>query len=242
MVLEIQNIDKSFGGIHALNDVSFSVQSGEIIGLVGDNGAGKSTLMKCVSGVVVPDSGDIYFEKKKIPLGQASLIRDHGIEMIYQDLALCPQQDVVSNIFLGREKMITIQGYQVPFLDRRTMKNRAQEILKKLNADIDLNSVVGDLSGGQQQAVAIARAMVDIPRLVIMDEPTAALGVKESRKVINLIKNLKKQNVTVIMISHHLPDVFETATRIVVMKHGSVDYDTSVTKTTLKAITERLLT
>lgn len=236
-LLEAKNLQKYYGGVHALKDVSLRIDAGEVVGLVGDNGAGKSTLMKCVTGAERHDGGTITFAGRTLEPGSPHDSRGSGIEMIYQNLNLCPQLDVVSNIFLGRE----LRKSWLFFLDGRAMRKKAGEILASLNAEIDPGSVVGKLSGGQQQAVAIARAMTFNPRLVIMDEPTAALGVREVAKVLALIKNLKAQGIAVIIISHRLADIFEVADRIVFMRRGEVREDRPAKDITLSELTALLV-
>lgn len=236
-LLDIQHVDKHYGGIHALDDVSLIVETGTVVGLVGDNGAGKSTLMKCITGAERQDDGTIVFDGEQLNPSDPHHSRKAGIEMIYQNLNLCPQLDVVSNIFLGRELCKT----PWPFLNERAMQSRVHDILGTLNADIDLKAFAGKLSGGQQQAVAIARAMTFEPKLVIMDEPTAALGVREVQKVLTLIKNLRKQDIAVIVISHRLTDIFEVADRIVFMRRGTVREDKPASDLTLPQLTEMLV-
>jgi ABC-type sugar transport system ATPase subunit len=215
--LEVSHLSKAYGGLQALNDVTFTLHPGESVGVVGDNGAGKSTLLKCLSGVIKPDAGHITFENRPLPLGTSQAVRAVGIEMVYQDLALCRGQNVVTNLFLGRE-MTTRWG----LLDHAAMHRAGTQTLAKLNADISMDAIVGTLSGGQQQAVAIARAMLSNPKLVIFDEPTAALGFKESQRVILLIQALTAQGVAVIVVSHRLADVIQTTSRILVMRQGQV--------------------
>lgn len=216
-ILDIQHLSKSYGGANVLNDVSFTLQASESVGIIGDNGAGKSTLLKCLSGAIKPDTGNITFNGQPLELGNPQAIREAGIEMVYQDLALCRQQTVLTNLLLGRE-INTPWGT----LNHAAMRKLGSQALAKLNTDIPLNAVVGDLSGGQQQAVAIARAMLGNPKLVILDEPTAALGVKESAKAIRFIQSLTAQHVAVIVVSHRLQDVIDTTSRILLMRQGQI--------------------
>ncbi len=232
--LEIHGLNKYYGGAQALKNVSFSLETGIVLGVVGDNGAGKSTLMKCITGAERPDSGFIRFNGQDVS-GRPRESRMAGIEMIYQDLNLCPQLDVAANIFLGRE---AAKGY---FLDNRLMRSRAQDILGRLNADILVGVSAGLLSGGQQQAVAIARALLVNPRLLIMDEPTAALGVREAGKVLGLIQSLKAEGITVIIISHRLGDIFEVADRVILMRRGEIREDKPVSQISLKDIKEKIV-
>jgi len=233
--LEIHALNKHYDGVHALKNISFSLDTGKVLGLIGDNGAGKSTLMKCVTGAEKPDAGHIHFNGQDVS-GRPHDSRLAGIEMIYQDLNLCPQLDVSSNIFLGQE----IKSSSC-FLNDRLMREKSREILARLNADIPVDTPVGQLSGGQQQAVAIARALLANPKLLIMDEPTAALGVREAGKVLALIQSLKANGITVIIISHRLADIFEVADRIILMRRGEIREDKPVLQTSIQEITEKIL-
>ncbi len=219
-ILRLENVTKRFGGLTAVDKVSLELYPGEVIGLVGDNGAGKSTLIKTISGVYRPDEGHIFLEDREITLSSPLEARRMGIETIYQDLALCENLDATINIFLGRElskRMLWIFRQ----IDRGRMHSEAQTVLNRLDIKIpDLRRPIRDMSGGQRQAVAIARAVYWNARLVIMDEPTAALALPEQRKVHDLVHTLKSQNVPVIIISHNLQDVFATADRIIVMRRG----------------------
>ena len=220
-VLDVKSISKRFGGVQALDDVSIHLNEGEVLALAGDNGAGKSTLIKVVSGVYHPDDGDIIFNNENIQLDNPRFAREKGIETIYQDLALADNLNVGANIFLGREPMITKFG--VPIIDRELMLSESKKVLKNLEINIPESSLeepVGKLSGGQRQAVAIGRALYWNAKLLIMDEPTAALGVPEQRNVMDLIKKLKEQKVSIIFISHNLTDIFQASDRIVVLRRG----------------------
>jgi len=220
-VLEVKSVSKRFGGVQALKDVSIHLNEGEVLALAGDNGAGKSTLIKVVSGVYHPDEGDIIFNQKSIQLDNPKFAREKGIETIYQDLALADNLNVGANIFLGREPMTSKLG--VPIIDRELMLSESKKVLKNLEINIpetSLEEPVGKLSGGQRQAVAIGRALYWNAKLLIMDEPTAALGVPEQRNVMDLIKKLKEQKVSIIFISHNLTDIFQASDRIVVLRRG----------------------
>ena len=220
-VLDVKSVSKRFGGVQALDDVSIHLNEGEVLALAGDNGAGKSTLIKVVSGVYHPDDGDIIFNNENIQLDNPRFAREKGIETIYQDLALADNLNVGANIFLGREPMITKFG--VPIIDRELMLSESKKVLKNLEINIPESSLeepVGKLSGGQRQAVAIGRALYWNAKLLIMDEPTAALGVPEQRNVMDLIKKLKEQKVSIIFISHNLTDIFQASDRIVVLRRG----------------------
>jgi ABC-type sugar transport system ATPase subunit len=221
-VLECVEVSKRFGGVHALNRVSFEVGRGEVLALAGDNGAGKSTLIKIVSGVLRPDEGEIRYKGEAVAFTGPRQARERGIETIYQDLALADNLDVGENVFLGREPGSRVLGL-LPRIDRRAMREAAHEVLDTLDIDIPrrkLREPVRNLSGGQRQAVAISRAIYWKAELLIMDEPTAALGVPEQRKVRELIMRLKTQGVAVIFISHNLQDIFAVADRILVLRRG----------------------
>jgi len=220
-VLDVKSVSKRFGGVQALDDVSIHLNEGEVLALAGDNGAGKSTLIKVVSGVYHPDEGDIIFNNENIQLDNPRFAREKGIETIYQDLALADNLNVGANIFLGREPMTTKFG--VPIINRELMLSESKKVLKNLEINIPESSLeepVGKLSGGQRQAVAIGRALYWNAKLLIMDEPTAALGVPEQRNVMDLIKKLKEQKVSIIFISHNLTDIFQASDRIVVLRRG----------------------
>ncbi len=229
-VLTVENISKRFGGTQASENVSLELYPGEVLALAGDNGAGKSTLIKMISGVHQPDSGDIKYMGQSIANKTPQEVRDLGIETIYQDLALADNLDVGINIFLGREKMKRIMG--IPFLDRKTMREEAKGALKHLGIELnDLSMPVQYLSGGQRQAIAISRAVYWKAKVLIMDEPTAALGVPEQREVKELIKRLKAQGVAIIFISHNLIDIFEVSDRILVLLRGSKAGERLITET-----------
>lgn len=220
-LLSVRNLTKRFGGLTAVDDVSFDVAPGEVVALLGDNGAGKSTLIKCVSGVHQAEEGEVLFDGKPVRFARPMDARAIGIETIYQDLALANNLDVPANIFLGREVKRSHFGGLIKTLDEKYMLEQAEAGLEKL--DIHFRSLiqpVESLSGGQRQAVAIARAIYWNARLMIMDEPTNNLGVPEQQKVIELIQKLRGQNVPVILITHNMPDVFAVADRVIVMHRG----------------------
>ena len=241
MLLQIEHLHKYYGNVHALDDVSLALESGTVLGIVGDNGAGKSTLMKCITGSEKPSGGAIFFDNSPLPKGSPHASRQAGIEMIYQNLDLCLQQDVVENIFLGREKRIKVMGVEMPLLDITGMEREARTLIGRLNAEINVRKKAGALSGGQQQAVAIARALLFHPRLLIMDEPTAALGVREVAIVLDLIRALKKQGIAVILVSHRLGDIFEVADRVVLMRHGRLIEDKLIAETSLPELTQKII-
>ncbi len=216
-ILEMSGLNKRFGAVQALTDVDFEVAAGEVVALVGDNGAGKSTLIKAISGAQPADDGTIRFEGRQVSIGTPADAQDLGIATVYQDLALCDNLDVVGNLWLGREAR---SGGVI--LDEVAMEHRATELLKQLQVRTlrSVRTQVSSLSGGQRQSVAIARSLLGEPKVVMLDEPTAALGVAQTRQVLDLILRLKEQGLGVIVISHNLADVFEVADRIVVMRLG----------------------
>lgn len=221
-ILSVRGISKRFGGVQALQGVSFDLQPGEVLALAGDNGAGKSTLIKCISGVHQPDEGAVFYKDEPVSMANPREARRLGIETIYQDLALADNLDVGANVFLGREPARRFLGL-LPAIDRRRMRDAALDVLQTLEIEIPpgkLTRPVRTLSGGQRQAVAISRAIYWQAEVLIMDEPTAALGVPEQRKVRELIERLKTQHVAVIFISHNLQDIFAVSDRILVLRRG----------------------
>jgi simple sugar transport system ATP-binding protein len=219
-LLSVRNAFKRFGGVHALEGVSMELHAGEVVALAGDNGAGKSTLIKAISGVHRCDEGEILFEGRRVDFATPHAARACGIETIYQDLALADNLSIGANIFLGREPKTRWFGF-LPVLDRRGMATAAKETMALLDFHVErLEAPVSTFSGGQRQAVAIGRAIHWNAKVLIMDEPTAALGVPEQRKVLALIRSLKAQGKGVIFISHNLGDIFAVADRIVVLRRG----------------------
>jgi len=219
-LLSVVDLYKHFGGLVALNKVSMDIYPGEVVGLVGDNGAGKSTLIKMISGVYNPNGGQIFLEGKEVRFRTPMEARGQGIETIYQDLALCENLDATVNIFLGREPMRRQLGF-LKVVNRKYMLAQSETVLDQLDIEIpNLRRPMREMSGGQRQAVAIARAVYWDARLMIMDEPTAALAVPEQRKVLDLCRTLRDQGVPVIIISHNLQDVFAVADRVVVLRRG----------------------
>ncbi|MCW2985610.1 MAG: sugar transporter ATP-binding protein [Conexibacter sp.] len=216
-LLELRGITKRFGAVRALNGVDFRVMPGEVVGLVGDNGAGKSTLVKVISGIHPGDDGEYLWDGQKQHVTTPQDATGLGIATVYQDLALCDNLDVVENLFLGRE---AVTG---GLLDEVTMENKANELLAELSVTTiqSVRGEVGAMSGGQRQSVAIARSLLGEPKMVILDEPTAALGVAQTAQVLALIKRLKGRGLGVIVISHNLRDVFEVCDRIFVMRLGA---------------------
>jgi D-xylose transport system ATP-binding protein len=235
-LLELRGITKSFGSVQALTDVDFEVKPGEVMALVGDNGAGKSTLVKCIAGTHMPDSGQMVFEGRNIDIHTPKDAARLGIEVVYQDLALCDNLDVVQNMFLGRE----VNRFQV--LNEAPMEQQTAETLKSL-AVTTISSIrqpVATLSGGQRQSVAVARAVMWNGKLVILDEPTAALGVAQTEQVLALVRRLGQQGIGVILISHNLHDVFETADRITVLRLGRTVGVFDRRSTTQQAVVEAI--
>lgn len=220
-MLSVNNVVKRFGGLTAVNRVSLDLYPGEVVGLVGDNAAGKSTLIKCISGVYQKDEGTIFFEGRQVHYTHPIAARQAGIETIYQDLALANNLNVSANIFMGREIKKRYLSGLIRTLDETYMLAQSRRILDALEITIpDYTQKIENLSGGQRQAVAIARAVYWNARLMIMDEPTNNLGVVEQRKVLELIHRLREQGVPVILISHTLPDVFAVTDRIIVLHRG----------------------
>ncbi|HEX6543866.1 MAG TPA: ATP-binding cassette domain-containing protein [Ktedonobacterales bacterium] len=219
--LRLSGISKSFGAVQALRNVDFEVYSGEVVGLVGDNGAGKSTLIKTISGVNIPDSGTIYLNGKHVTITKPADATGLGIETVYQDLALCDNLDVVANLYLGREDRSTWIPYLVRPLNEIEMERRARDVLKQLDVKIpSIRVPVASLSGGQRQSIAVAKTILRNAKVVLLDEPTAALGVAQTRQVLQLIRRLRDQGLAVVVISHNLADVFEVVDRVIVLRLG----------------------
>jgi D-xylose transport system ATP-binding protein len=216
-LLQLRRVSKSYGSVQALTDVDFEVRHGEVMALVGDNGAGKSTLIKCVAGIHGVDSGEILFEGEPVHIHGPKDAAKLGIEVVYQDLALADNLDVVQNMYLGREERDWLWRLKEPVMEQRTA-----ETLRSLSVTTirSIRQPVASLSGGQRQSVAVAKAVQWNSKLVILDEPTAALGVAQTRQVLELVKRLAHQGLAVVLISHNLHDVFEVATRITVLRLG----------------------
>jgi D-xylose transport system ATP-binding protein len=221
-VLALEGVSKSFGAVQALRDVNFSIDAGEVVALVGDNGAGKSTLVKAIAGIHSIDEGRMLFEGQDVKVSGPTDAVALGIATVYQDLALCDNLDVVENLFLGREEQSQGVGALTRSLDETRMEHEAHQLLENLAVTItNVRSEVGTMSGGQRQQVAIARSLLGEPKLVLLDEPTAALGVRQTAQVLALIKRLKENGHAVLVISHNLADVFEVADRIYVLRLGT---------------------
>ena len=217
-LLQVVNITKRFGGLVAVDNVSMDVNVGEVVGLVGDNGAGKSTLMKILSGAYLADEGEIYIDGQKAHIHDPQDAFNLGISMIYQDLALFDNLDVARNIFIGRE---LVRGPFKVFMDKKRMYRRAEEVIRDLRVDIKSPKLnVARMSGGQRQMVACARATAFKSKVLIMDEPTAALGVTEASKLLGLIRNLKEMGLSILLITQRIPDILAIADRVFVLKGG----------------------
>jgi D-xylose transport system ATP-binding protein len=214
--LRLRNISKSFGAVRALYQVDFEVYAGEVVGFVGDNGAGKSTLIKVISGVAPADEGEIFLEGKQVNIPNPQAANRLGIETVYQDLALCDNLDVVANLFLGREERSFLRS-----LDEIDMEKQTLNVLRTLDVKLpSTRTAVATLSGGQRQSVAVAKSILRQAKVVLLDEPTAALGVVQTRQVLNLIRRLRDQGLAVVVISHNLADVFEVVDRVIVLRLG----------------------
>ncbi len=217
-LLEVRGVSKSFGAIHALNDVSFSVEPGEVVGLMGDNGAGKSTMVKLIAGNFPPNEGEVLVEGQVCHFHKPVEARAKGIEVVYQDLALADNLTAAQNVFLGRE--ITKGVWPFNVLDKEAMIERSAALFGELKSETRPRDLVKKMSGGQRQAVAIARTRLSNAKLVLMDEPTAAISVRQVAEVLDLIRRLKAQKVAVMLISHRMPDVFAVCDRIMVLRRG----------------------
>jgi simple sugar transport system ATP-binding protein len=234
-LLEIKNVAKHFGAIHAVSDVSFAVEPGEVVGLMGDNGAGKSTMVKLIAGNFPPTHGEVAVDGQVCHFHKPIEARAKGIEVVYQDLALADNLTAAQNVFLGRE----IKKGPWPFrvLNKQAMIDRSAELFAELKSETRPRDLVKKMSGGQRQAVAIARTRLSNAKLVLMDEPTAAISVRQVAEVLELIRRLKAQGVSVILISHRMPDVFAVADRIIVMRRGTKVADKSTADTSPEEIT-----
>lgn len=219
-LLEMTGINKRFGAVQALADVSFECGSGEVVALVGDNGAGKSTLVKAIAGTQPADDGRIVFEGRQVKVGDPEAATGLGIATVYQDLAICDNLDVVANLHVGRE-LARGYGRNLRWLDELRMEREAFRLLERLSVKIpSVRTRVASLSGGQRQSVAVARATMGTPKVVLLDEPTAALGVEQTQQVLDLIRRLRSDGLGVVVVSHNLVDVFAVADRIVVLRLG----------------------
>jgi D-xylose transport system ATP-binding protein len=236
-ILRLSGISKRYGAVQALSDVDFHAAAGEVVALVGDNGAGKSTLIKVMAGVAPPDSGTVEFAGRPVSIHQPHDATRLGIATVYQDLALCDNLDVAANLFLGHEALLPRPWRYVRLTNKVEMARRAQDLLRTLRVEIpDVRVAVASLSGGQRQAVAIARSLLGDPKVVLLDEPTAALGVTQTAQVLELIIELKARGHAVVVISHNLADVFDIADRITVLRMGRNVGDYTAKQTDHEAI------
>jgi simple sugar transport system ATP-binding protein len=234
-VLELANVSKNFGAIQAVNDVSFSIEAGQVVGLMGDNGAGKSTLVKMIAGNFLPSHGSLRMDGAELVLHRPVEARRHGIEIVHQDLALCNNLTAAANVYLGRELK---RGFgPVRILDYAAMYRRVGEIFKELKSETRPRDLVKQMSGGQRQAVAIARTMLSEAKIVLMDEPTAAISVRQVAEVLNLIRQLRDRKIAVVLVSHRMPDVFTVADRVVVMRRGRKVADKQIAASSPEEVT-----
>ena len=234
-LLELRSVGMSFGAITALSNLNLSIAPGEILGLMGDNGAGKTTALKIISGYFPPSQGQLLLNSQPAHFTSPHDARDSGIETVYQDLALCDNLTAAENVFLGRELTKRIAGLRV--VDRRAMQSAAQRLFDELQSDTRADLKVRRMSGGQRQAVAIARAIQSQAKLVLLDEPTAAISVRQVAQVLNVIQRLKAQGVAVILISHRMPDIFEVCERVVVLRRGEKVSDKPISSTSPEELT-----
>jgi simple sugar transport system ATP-binding protein len=234
-LLELDNVSKHFGAIHALTDVSLTLEPGQVLGLMGDNGAGKSTLVKIVAGNFRPSHGAMRMEGRELHMYRPIEARQHGIEIVHQDLALCDNLTAAANVFLGREILRGVGPLKI--LDYATMYRRAGQIFAELRSETRPRDVVRDMSGGQRQAVAIARTRIADAKIILMDEPTAAISVRQVAEVLNLIKLLRDRGIAIVLVSHRMPDVFGVADRIVVLRRGRKVADKDISASSPEEVT-----
>ena len=234
-LLQVRNMTKRFGGLTAVNNVSFAIGRGAVVGLLGDNGAGKSTLVKIIAGNFAPSSGEIRFDSNAVHFHRPVDARAVGIEVVYQDLALADNLTAAANVFLGRE--LKRKFGPIALLDHKAMAARALELFGELRSETRPHDLVKQMSGGQRQAVAIARTRLSNAKLVMMDEPTAAISVRQVEQVLSLIQRLKEQGVAVMLISHRMPDVFAVCDRVIVMRRGEKRADKSIHDTSPEEVT-----
>jgi D-xylose transport system ATP-binding protein len=237
-LLSLKGVNKSFGPVHVLKDVHFDIYPGQVTALVGDNGAGKSTLIKCIAGIYTPESGDFIFEGEKVSIDGPRAATALGIEIVYQDLALCDNLDIVHNMFLGREekKGITLNETSMESLARKTLDGLNVRTVKSIR------QTVSSLSGGQRQTVAIARAVLWNSKVVVLDEPTAALGVAQTEQVLNLVRRLADKGLAVVLISHNLNDIFQVADNIAALYLGNMAAQVKKSDVTTNQVIELITT
>jgi ABC-type sugar transport system ATPase subunit len=239
----MRGISRAFGGVAALQDVDLSVYRNEVVALLGDNGAGKSTLIKILAGALSADAGEIKVDSRMVSIDSPRVAKELGIETVYQDLALCDNLDVPTNLFLGRELMRPMLGPLLRIFDRRRMAGETGDLLGRLKIELGvLQTPVRNLSGGQRQSIAIAKTVYFNAKLIIMDEPTAALGVRQTEKVLGLVRELRQSGLAIIYISHILEDVFRVADRLVVLKNGRKIGERLTAKTNRDEIVRMMIT
>jgi simple sugar transport system ATP-binding protein len=234
-VLELQDISKHFGGVHALEGVSVALESGQVVGLMGDNGAGKSTLVKIIAGNFRPSRGNLRMEGRDLVMHRPIEARQHGIEIVHQDLALCDNLSAAANVFLGREMRKGFGPFKV--LDHAAMHRRAGELFAELKSDTRPRDLVRRMSGGQRQAVAIARTRLSNAKILLLDEPTAAISLRQVAEVLNLIRHLRDQGLAIVFISHRMQDVFSVSDRIVVLRRGHKVADKPIAASSFEEVT-----
>lgn len=237
-ILEVLGVNKTFGPVHVLHDVDFTVYPGQVTSLIGDNGAGKTTLIKCITGIYAMDSGEVRFEGEHVKISNPRDAAALGLEVVYQDLALCENLDIVQNLFLGRERL------KFGLLDEGSMEQATRETLASLSVRTvkSVRQKVASLSGGQRQTVAIAKAVLWNSRVVLLDEPTAALGVAQTKQVLDLVRRLADQGLGVVLISHNMNDVIQVSDRVCAMYLGRVAVDIEITKETRREFLVELIT
>ena len=234
-VLELQGVSKHFGAIHALNEVDLTLTSGEVLGLMGDNGAGKTTLVRVIAGNFPPTAGEIRIDGAPVHFSKPVEAREKGVEVVYQDLALCNNLSAAANVFLGRELK---KGFgPLRWLDHVAMARRAGQLFTELKSETRPRDLVRQMSGGQRQAVAIARTRLSQPRMVLMDEPTAAISVRQVAEVLDLIRRLRDSGMAIILISHRMPDVFAVCDRVTVMRRGRKVAEKPISATSPEEVT-----
>ena len=234
-MLELENVSKHFGAIQAVNDVSLTLEPGEVVGLMGDNGAGKSTLVKIIAGDFRPSHGTMRMEGRELVLHRPIEAHQHGIEIVHQDLALCDNLTAAANVFLGREMRKGAGPFKI--LDYASMYRRAGEIFTELKSETRPRDLVRQMSGGQRQAVAIARTRLSDAKIVLMDEPTAAISVRQVAEVLSLIRRLRDGGIAIVLISHRMPDVFAVSDRIVVLRRGRKVADKPIARSSPEEVT-----
>ena len=234
-LLELRDVSRHFGAIRALDGVSLTIEAGEIVGLMGDNGAGKSTLVKIIGGNHAPSDGEYLLNGKPVHLNNPADARREGVEVVYQDLALCDNLTSAANVFLGREITRGLGPFRI--LDHAAMRRRAGQLFKELKTETRPRDLVMRMSGGQRQAVAIARTRLERSRIVLMDEPTAAISVRQITEVLALIRRLRDQGTAIVLISHRMPDVFDVCDRVIVMRRGRKVADKPITQSSPEEVT-----